>query len=215
MNPLESALDKLKHPFETPRQRTARRKAEKRLKTRRAANLAAVKRCQARKKAERRAARIKLVHDRNLIKPSDSPAERRRKKRNRYMQRWRATRLQRAAKKLNAERTARSEAKRQIKFAIEQQKAAQREARRLKELGWAEGFATAYQEIMVGREPLPMAQQKSVYGPKWRKGYADCFNDPAVREAARQSHSMGFSQAKAAKFLTPTRLSSIPQWVAW
>jgi hypothetical protein len=187
MTRLESMLDKLAHPNETRHQREARRKAERKAEDRRKRNRIAVDKYQAKKKAERKAARKKLIHDRNLILPTDSAEERKRKKANRASQKCYRGRQRRAAATLKAEREARRVVRQEAKRIAEQEKTIRRERRRLKSLNSAHGFAAGFHDLQAGREPMDLATQKRLYGRAFRKGYAAAFRDPSVRAAAQQS----------------------------
>ncbi len=186
MTKLEALLDRIAHPMETPQERAARRKAERIAADRRRRNRIAVDKYQARKKAERRAVRKKLIHDRNVILPTDTPEERKRKKANRASQRCYRGRQRRAAAKMSAERDARRIAKRQALLVVEQEKAVRREQRRLKSLNSAHGFAQAFNDMQAGREPMDTATQRRLYSPAWRRGYAAAFADSSIRQAAQQ-----------------------------
>ena len=186
MTKLESMLDRIAHPLETRHQREARRKAERKAEDRRRRNRIAVDKYQAKKKAERKAVHKKLIHDRNLILPTDSAEERKRKKANRASQKCYRGKQRRAAAKLKAEREARRAVKREAKRIAEQERAVKREARRLKSLNSAHGFAQAFHDMQAGREPLDIATQRCLYSPNFRRGYAAALADPSARQAAQQ-----------------------------
>jgi hypothetical protein len=189
MTRLESMIDRLAHPTETPRERTARRKAERKAADRRRRNRIAVDKCQKRKKEERRAARKALIHKRNLFLPTDTPEERKRKYNNRASQKCYRGRQRRAAAKRRAEKDARRLAKQQAKLIAEQKKAVLLERRRLKSLNSAHGFAAGFHDLQAGRQPMDIATQRLLYGRNWRRGYAAAFADASIRQAAQQQDS--------------------------